>query len=283
MPTCFVVLGVPRSGTSCVAGILSKLGVCMGTRQIPASPMNRLGFFQDRDFEDLFWHLLDRHVIMPGEGYELPGEQQRQLRYTVENKCDRDINWGVKCSRMPFILDHFQRVCRHPIKLIMTQRDPELSIASLANWVDEDVQSARSIITQSIEKIDQIYVGTKLPVLTVDYPTLVEDPGYGVARIADFCELPVTVEAISFVQPELQNFRDGTSIRGRSEHDEAAMLADQISKRGDSLQLLQRLCLRTIREVGKNGAEVLKQLLDADCDDWLTRRQRWLRQRRAPE
>lgn len=44
-----IVLGPPRSGTSMTAGVLSKLGVCMGDVR-PADMHNAAGYYEDRDF-----------------------------------------------------------------------------------------------------------------------------------------------------------------------------------------------------------------------------------------
>ena len=61
--TCILVLGTPRSGTSCVAGILHHLGVVMGEQFLEADDWNPAGYFQDVEFEtfleliDPFWGL----------------------------------------------------------------------------------------------------------------------------------------------------------------------------------------------------------------------------------
>ena len=46
----FVVLGMHRSGTSAVSGVLHQLGIQMGKRLMPPSPDNPKGYFEDLDF-----------------------------------------------------------------------------------------------------------------------------------------------------------------------------------------------------------------------------------------
>lgn len=44
------VIGVPRSGTSCICGILHRLGVRMTLNEfIPASNANPTGFYEDKE------------------------------------------------------------------------------------------------------------------------------------------------------------------------------------------------------------------------------------------
>ena len=45
-----IVLGMHRSGTSLVAGLLHRIGVSMGTRLLPADQFNPGGYFEDEDF-----------------------------------------------------------------------------------------------------------------------------------------------------------------------------------------------------------------------------------------
>jgi hypothetical protein len=53
-----MVLGVPRSGTSCVAGVLWMLGVDMGSGHLQtADQHNPLGYF-----EDVRWQALNKQI-----------------------------------------------------------------------------------------------------------------------------------------------------------------------------------------------------------------------------
>ncbi|HMB65244.1 MAG TPA: hypothetical protein VKO42_00060, partial [Patescibacteria group bacterium] len=48
-----VVIGMHRSGTSLVAGIMQCLGVDMGSNLLSGNRGNPLGFFEDEDILDL--------------------------------------------------------------------------------------------------------------------------------------------------------------------------------------------------------------------------------------
>ncbi len=45
---CIVVLGMHRSGTSAMTGLLSKLGASPGSDLLPANPSNPKGFFENK-------------------------------------------------------------------------------------------------------------------------------------------------------------------------------------------------------------------------------------------
>jgi len=53
-----LVLGMPRSGTSSLAGAIYLLGANLGTNIVPPSPMNPKGYFENRDVVDVDNELL---------------------------------------------------------------------------------------------------------------------------------------------------------------------------------------------------------------------------------
>lgn len=277
----FLILGTPRSGTSCVGGILHRLGIHMGDRSIPANPMNPLGFYQDVDFDALFHDTMPDGMYIPETDFKLPEDKIIRLKELIEERCKHRIDWGVKCSRMSFIFDDFRRFCTNEIKLIITQRDPELSIASMSNWLNENHQSARQMITRAVKMLDKVASTTDLPVLTINYPNLIEYPAENVATIADYCGKEVNQEAIDFVKKELARFTAERGIRGHSEHDEAKEVAQRIMIRTDREALIERLALKIIREHGTNADELLVHLLNDEHIDWMTRRQQWLSKARS--
>lgn len=47
MKKCLIVLGMHRSGTSAIAGVLSKLGIALGTKLLPGNEYNEKGHFEN--------------------------------------------------------------------------------------------------------------------------------------------------------------------------------------------------------------------------------------------
>src|SRR5262249_6925506 len=102
VPTCFLVLGTPRSGTSCVAGLLHRVGVMMGHRLMEADGMNPTGFYQDIDFEELFDGLLD---VFPQEWpFCLPGDRLGRMAELIRRREALGVHWGFKSPRTAYVL-----------------------------------------------------------------------------------------------------------------------------------------------------------------------------------
>lgn len=196
MPTCTLVLGTPRSGTSLVAGILHHLGVFMGERFLPANEMNLRGFYQDIEFEEVFdnWH----PDWMPEYPCSTPAPIG--LSALIERRQSLGCDWGAKFTRVAFALPAFPTP-----KLIVTQRPREQSVASMARWTGGEDQSPEEIIDRAADAIQRASDG--FPNLIADYAELLADPLEGVRRIAAFVGRNPTTEAVRFVDPELQRFK----------------------------------------------------------------------------
>ena len=110
-PTCIVVLGMHRSGTSLVAGLLRRLGVNMGASFRKPDRHNDLGYFGDLD-----WLSLNKALINDAGGrwFNPPNEED------VDNALDvgrvealvqaRSGLWGFKDPRTVFTihaLEHY--------------------------------------------------------------------------------------------------------------------------------------------------------------------------------
>jgi hypothetical protein len=83
MSRCVLVVSIPRAGSSCVAGVLHKLGVDMGE-----------GHFQNKDkfnpkgyFEDLQWRYANQRIT--GRGYSIAAARTWILHSGCERHQDR--------------------------------------------------------------------------------------------------------------------------------------------------------------------------------------------------
>ncbi|MTI59815.1 MAG: hypothetical protein FH762_07465 [Firmicutes bacterium] len=72
MGDCVIVLGMHRSGTSMIAGILDRLGINMGDNLIGAMPSNPYGHYEDKEFVELNDRIL--HAA-GGSWYNPPGRE----------------------------------------------------------------------------------------------------------------------------------------------------------------------------------------------------------------
>lgn len=182
--TCLLVVGIPRSGTSCVAGVLHHLGVYMGEKLIRPSKWNPKGLFHDLEF--------DAAMVEAGHGDDGP------LREMVARRESLGMPWGVNVRRTHRFLSYFPSP-----KVLWTRRPLG---ASESSWRAMQDSNDHLFVIQRMEERNteaiQAFAG---PVLPVEFNDLIEHRAREVQRIADFAGLPVTPEAVEFVDPTLRH------------------------------------------------------------------------------
>lgn len=207
MAKCFLVMGVPRSGTSAVAGVLHALGVCMGWKTQEGydwpdpNEWNPKGFYQDAPLENA-------QDAMLGDGFPLPGTAPDpamlgRFRELVRARC-RGHDWGAKTSRMQWCLPEFLGACTDDVHLVITRRMPEQSAASWAARAKVPMTEAEEIVRRCTAQLERALAEVTLPRLTVEFDALLD--GDALKLLADFAGRPLTREARSFVDPSLRRF-----------------------------------------------------------------------------
>lgn len=198
MATCFLVLGTPRSGTSCIAGVLHKLGIFVGDKLLPANAMNEAGFFQDIEFEELFDAC---NEWMP----EFPGGDLcdiERLHALIAKRCKDHEVWGLKIRLGAFVIREIEQFC--DVKVIVTSRDRQASIDSLAKWSEESDQDPTQVIDRAEQAVREACKGRNC--LTVAYGDLVANADSEVGRIASHAGKIKTVEAVDLIDPSLKRY-----------------------------------------------------------------------------
>lgn len=203
MPTCTVVVGTPRSGTNCVAGILAKLGIYMGKDFAPPAPLNPAGFYQDLEFETLCDEIFGLN-FQPDFPYPLDPESKAvlNLRTFIRSREAMGQDWGIKTRHSSYLLDLFREECKS-LQLVVTSRPRQDSIDSLANYLP---LSVASVAIDNAAKARDYALSLGLPSIQVDYDQLTTKPDIGVAAIAAFVGTPVTQVAVDWVDPSLNRF-----------------------------------------------------------------------------
>lgn len=201
-PTCILVLGVPRSGTSCVAGVLHHLGISMGERLIPTDEWNPAGYFQDEDFEDILHEVLGEWFFprWTTSKPDLSGKYARQIMELAAKRAANGKPWGVKSNRLIHFLNALIAGAGPDLRVILTQRPLEDSIASWtahSGYPDGHEFNPIRRMSQAIVK-GTAQLGVS-PDLIVELHTLQNEPEKVVQQIADVCGRPVTREAVEFV------------------------------------------------------------------------------------
>ena len=186
--SCVIVLGLYRSGTSAVAGVLHHLGVMMGERFDEPSTANPKGYFEDLDFKDF------HKQIMEGKDVD---EDYVNLIKAREAKYDL---WGVKdpqlCSLLPKLtenlsVDHYLINVERPINEVADSLVRQLG-QNYDGWKDL-MERYKQVKSDNLE----IYLG---PILTVNFSELISDTKKVVNDISVFLNLEFTLQAEQFIE-----------------------------------------------------------------------------------
>lgn len=198
MSTCFLVLGTPRSGTSCVTGILSILGVPVGKQLLPPSEMNEKGFYQDIEFEQLFDHCPEWMPKYPGKNVC----HIEELHALIQKRCEEHKVWGLKIRLGAFIVQELEKFCS--VKLIVLKRDRQRSIESLTKWSEACDQNPEQVIDRSLDAIEQVTRDRE--VTLIDYNALLLDKASYIDKLVKVTGTVFNRETLTFVDTELRHY-----------------------------------------------------------------------------
>ena len=217
---CVMVLGLPRSGTSLVAGILHMTGVNMGEGRLqPADQNNPTGYW-----EDLRWQALNKRITGIRYGCNEPrdiGTEQKEQYRQLAAECQTRPLWGMKDPRLCFTAQWiwpYLSDCR----IVTVRRDFEASVASLVKHsqvsykraLEMGPERARALLRVWREAMDRRLAEFEGPVLPVEYELLLKEPNEGVRALRRFAHDSLGVAwpsnkqidaAIRFVAKELNH------------------------------------------------------------------------------
>lgn len=203
MSKCIIIIGTPRSGTSCVGGIMHNLGINMGDELIPADDRwNPMGFFQDDVFEQILHESIGKWKFPP-----LTTSKNNNLKIKqYVKKRQKDQIWGLKSNRIIYFLKEFLDAAVD-YKIIRTQRNITKSIQSWASITGDGDDSPYNPIRKVNSNINDAFEELKItPDLIVDYDAMIENPEITVQNIANVCGVPSTSESIKFINSSLRHF-----------------------------------------------------------------------------
>ena len=226
MSRCIMVLSALRSGSSCVAGALHRLGVDMGEGHFqPADKNNQAGYH-----EDLRWSAVTKRItggryyhdsFMPAEIPEDAAAEYSEL--ARQRRAEHGI-WGIKSPRMALVA-HWIWPYLEDCRIVVVHRLREQSIASLQRHsaLGYPAQysltkgAAEEIIDRHLVAVEQRLTEFWGPVLHVSYNALLEEPVEQIVRLADFCfpgiGLPTPycdtiLEVAGWINPELNHHKE---------------------------------------------------------------------------
>lgn len=202
MPQCILVVGVMRSGTSAVAGILHHLGIYMGERFID-NGWNAKGSFNDVDWErwsDDVFRGDYRH------DKEISEEQLAELATLVQSRDDLGVDWGAKSTCLPIIAERVAKLTTCDVKAIVTRRDVKKSKQSYMDRSGCDPFWGEKIFRDLPDALDLFVAGTSLPILEIQFEELITNQKAAVESISEFTGKSLTSEALSFPDSSLRRY-----------------------------------------------------------------------------
>ena len=221
----YIVTGLPRSGTSLVAGILHNLGVDMLNGQsVRQDSRNPTGYFEQMQVVNINANLTNSKSfvgvlesadkINSGHVFDVIPDVYNN---TLHNMFEKDSNLiGTKDPRFCFhqLLSAFLTAVQvyislENVKVLLAYRDI-FSIAKSMMSVDEKVVESNldipSVLLQTYVDTIRLLIDESCDYKLISYERLVFFPRDSVQQIADFCDVPITPQAISLVDQKLKRF-----------------------------------------------------------------------------
>jgi len=213
-PKEIIILGMHRSGTSMLSGMLDRLGIDMGDDVVGRQESNPLGHFEDGDLLSLNELILS----MAGGSWDNPppaaliqnqaANLDEMIQRVILNKrlANQDRSWGWKEPRTSLTINLYLPYLRNPY-FIWSQRDP----ASIANslWVRNQMPDHKAIkLTEYYQQqiIDFLRDYPELPVLKISYQDMIDQPVLWINKVVDFLDLDVDevqlTRAVDIVLPK---------------------------------------------------------------------------------
>ncbi len=212
---CIVIVGMHRSGTSCMAGILHHSGLYFGNKLLPASAKNPKGYFENEDL----WRL--HHSILRAVGHPwddirpMPAGWEKRfivkykkfiLKALIKRYFSKYKIFGIKDPTInllvPIYLDVFRTMSIEPCFIIMKRSETAVvkSLSKTEGLEERKIPSLRKIY---YDTLDNSINGYKK--IDVQYELLIENPAFFINKINDEFQTSFVYFDNGFVDPSLNH------------------------------------------------------------------------------
>jgi len=229
---CVVILSLPRSGSSAVAGALLRMGVDLGEGFLqPADRANPRGYY-----EDMRWSAINKTMAGTRYGVREPAglsQRHRQNYAHLVRICSRKPVWGIKSPRLCFVLHLILPMLESAsdVRLVRVRRDWKANVASFKRhsevayngrfkMTDDEAEALLSEWEAALERRLEGFSG---PVFEVDYDDLVGDPVSVLTELETFCfkgikRLSAGIKgAVTWIDPLLRHEYEDTTADAEPE------------------------------------------------------------------
>ena len=202
------VVGTPRSGSSCMAGMLHKLGVSMGRKFIKPNKNNPKGFYEAVGLTRL---CRDSYIRPAMVEKNTRADRVHLLRTWKLKRQKAGSVIGAKHSRLCFMLSELLEVWPG-LKVITTDRplaDVLASMKKISWWKRMPEATREETLRLMLDRRDADLVSLNIPTLRLPFADMIRDPAAAVDVMIAFCGITPTAEqhaaAIAHVDPDLQH------------------------------------------------------------------------------
>jgi hypothetical protein len=228
--TCILILGMHRSGTSCLAGTLQQSGLFLGT-VYEQNPFNKKGNRENARIMNLNNSLLSYN----NGSWNNPPEnilwndkliEERNLIYNDFVNQEKKV-WGFKDPRTIITLPFWIDIIKNP-KFVASFRNPESVAKSLLRRDNMPKEQALSLWKLYNKKLLDLYERNQFPVISFDISK--QEYIQRVNKIADRFKLPLKINDQSnvFFEESLRN--SNTEFLEQSEDEEAILIYNKLLK-----------------------------------------------------
>jgi len=209
--TAVLVLGIPRTGTSAVAGILHHLGVYMGEGWAASASYNLKGTYEDSRMKAIMEEMVGGQWTNPRPSSLTVEQSLPAWNHELQRFQDHEL-WGFKHSLLCFVLPFLVDTLPGDTRLIVTSRDPDATVKSimlLPGMLGIGMATKiywRFKVAMGWMDLGQKTIPEKWTRLLIRYEDLVARPKENVGLIADFAGICPNRAAVDFVDPALRHW-----------------------------------------------------------------------------
>lgn len=291
--TAVIVLGMHRSGTSALTGLLHHLGVALGPRLMPATKDNPQGYWEHLDIvglHDALLHVLGRRwddirPLPPGwESTPVARDVAQRLKAILLRDFSGAALWGLKdprlCRLMPLWRPLLEEMAVRP-RFVLMLRSPREVAASLA--ARDGLSAAHSRLLWLRHLLEAEAATRLLPRSFVRYDELIEHGGwrrlsarlstaFGLTWPKDGPDLEAAVEA--YLAPGLRHHRAPAQDRASADADgiESWSATLEATLAAASESRLVAVCAAVREEIAR-ADQVFGPLLDESLNRFAESRQ----------